>query len=108
MYIKWGENSIIIYLIHVLFLDILKTFMISRFGIYWLYWRKWMFPVVILLTALLVQFYRWTYGNGFMRSYFQSFRVYGRKLAPQKSPKNSKNTKKYIEILHKKNEQTFV
>lgn len=53
---KWGENSLIIYLIHVLFLDVFKTIMISRFGIYWLYWRKWMFPVVILLTALLVQF----------------------------------------------------
>lgn len=37
-----------------------------------------------------------------MTSYFQSLRVYGRKLAPQKSPKNSKNTKKYIEIPHKK------
>ena len=56
MLTKWGENSLIIYLIHVLFLDVFKTIMISRFGIYWLYWRKWMFPVVILLTALLVQF----------------------------------------------------
>ena len=42
-----------------------------------------------------------------MTSYFQSLRVYGRKLAPQKSPKNSKNTKKYNEILHKRDEQMF-
>lgn len=52
---RWGSNSIIIYLTHGVFLDIVKKVMIVKCGIYWLYWRKWMFFATFIATILLVE-----------------------------------------------------
>ena len=41
--------------LHGVFLDIVKKVMIVKCGIYWLYWRKWMFFATFIATILLVE-----------------------------------------------------
>lgn len=52
---RWGRNSIIIYLIHPFIQEVMQEKLITYCGIYWAYWKPWMWIAIVIATILICE-----------------------------------------------------